>query len=51
LNVKGETDLKIRLNEGVSFYSKERINVIGDSDDTLKTISIYWKGDKIELPY
>jgi len=49
LNVKGETDLKIRLNEGVSFYSKERINVIGDSDDTLKIISIYWKGDKIEI--
>ncbi len=49
LNVKEETDLEIRLNEGVYFYSTERMVSVGDSDDTLKITGIYWKGNKIEI--
>lgn len=49
LHIKGETDLRIRLNEGVSFYLIERIPEIGEQDETLKITSIYSKGDKIRV--
>lgn len=49
LHVKGETDLRIRLNEGISFYSTERTPETGDLDETLKITGIYWKGDRIEI--
>ncbi len=49
LYVKGENDLKIRLDEGVSFYSIEKMPEIGDLDETLKITGIYWKGDIIEI--